>query len=247
MWLRLRRRPGPYRGRALARRITWYDILGIEPGASAETVRRACQDRGRQLEDERMAGAPEAVADAAARGWRVLHAAWLVLGDRAERERYDEEIGAGHPGAGLARRGPGPSRTGPEPADAITGPEPADAITGPEPADAATVLGALDSGDGRDGLGALADWLGPLPRQPRRRPRQVTAPDVRGLFFGSCHDALARSGVRVRAVRLTEDPMPVEGLVVDQSPAPGENLPLPGTLTVQVWHPPRAQPGRPGA
>ena len=229
MWLRLRRRPGPYRGRALARRITWYDILGIEPGASAETVRRACQDRGRQLEDERMAGAPEAVADAAARGWRVLHAAWLVLGDRAERERYDEEIGAGRHGAGLARREPASSRPGSEPADAIT------------------VLGALDSGDGLDGLGALADWLGPLSRKPWRRPRQVTAPDVRGLFFGSCHDALARSGVRVRAVRLTEDPMPVEGLVVDQSPAPGENLPLPGTLTVQVWHPPRAQPGRPGA
>jgi PASTA domain-containing protein len=229
MWLRLRRRPGPYRGPALARRITWYDILGIEPGASAETVRRACQDRGRQLEDERVAGAPEAVADAAARGWRVLHAAWRVLGDRAERERYDEEIGAGRHGAGPARRGPAPSRPGPEPAEAIT------------------VLGALDSGDGLDGLGALADWLGPLPRKLRRRPRQVTAPDVRGLFFGPCHDALARSGVRVRAVRLTEDPMPVEGLVVDQSPAPGENLPLPGTLTVQVWHPPRAQPGRPGA
>jgi hypothetical protein len=75
----------------------------------------------------------------------------------------------------------------------------------------------------------------------------VTAPDVRGLFFGPCHDALARAGVRVRAVRLTEDPMPVEGLVVDQSPAPGENLPLPGPLTVRVWHPPRAQPHGPGA
>jgi hypothetical protein len=228
MWLRLRRRPGPYRGAPLARRITWYDILGIEPGASAETVRRACQDRGLQLEDERMAGAPEAVADAAARGWRVLRAAWLVLGDRAERERYDEEIGAGRQGAGLAGREPAPSPTGPEPADAIT------------------VLGALESGDGRDGLGALADWLGPLPHKSRRQPRQVTAPDVRGLFFGPCHDALARAGVRVRAVRLTEDPMPVEGLVVDQSPAPGETLPLPGTLTVQVWHPPRAHPHAPG-
>jgi PASTA domain len=229
MWLPLRRRPGPYRGAVLARRITWYDILGIEPGASAQTVRRACQDRGRQLDDEQMAGAPEAVVAAAARGWTVLRAAWLVLGDRAERERYDEEIGVGRQGAGLARREPAPSRPGPDPADAVTD------------------IGALDSGDVLDGLGALADWLGPLPRTSRRRPRQVTAPDVRGLFFGPCHDALARAGLRVRAVRLTENPMPVEGLVVDQSPAPGENMPLPGTLTVQVWHPPRAQPRRPGA
>jgi hypothetical protein len=87
-------------------------------------------------------------------------------------------------------------------------------------------------------------WL-PLREPRRRRPRQVIAPDVRGLFFGPCHDALARAGVRVRAVRLTEDPMPVEGLVVDQSPTPGQNMPLPGTLTVRVWHPPRAQPSRP--
>jgi hypothetical protein len=229
MWLSLRRRRDPGRGAVLGRRITWYDILGIEPGASAETVRRACQERGRQLEDDRMAGAPEAVADAAARGWRVLHAAWLVLGDRAERERYDEELGVGRQGAGPARREPGPPRR--EPAAA----------------DAGTVIAALDPGGGPDELGALADWLGPLARPSRRRPRQVTAPDVRGLFFGPCHDALARSGVRVRAVRLTADPLPVEGLVVDQSPAPGANLPLPGTLTVRVWHPPRAQPHEPGA
>ena len=228
MWLSLRRRLDLYRGAVPARRITWYDILGIEPGASAETVRRACQDRGRQLEDERMAGAPAAVTDAADRGWKVLHAAWLVLGDRAERERYDEELGAGRrPGTASARRGPAPPPS-PVRADAVTG------------------IAALDPGDARDGLGALADWLGPPARRPRRRARQVPAPDVRGLFFGPCHDALARAGVRVRAVRLTEDPMPVDGLVVDQSPAPGENMPLPGSLTVRVWHPPRPQPHAPG-
>jgi curved DNA-binding protein CbpA len=217
------------------RRITWYDILGIEPGASAETVRRACQDRGRQLEDERMAGAPAAVTDAADRGWRVLHAAWHVLGDRAERERYDQELGMGRQVAGRGRRDPAPARPGPVRADPVTVLGALDPGLGAlDPG-----LGALDPGDVRDGLGALADWLGPSARRSRRRPRQVTAPDVRGLFFGPCHDALARAGVRVRAVRLTDDPMPVEGLVVDQSPAPGESMPLPGSLTVRVWHPPR--------
>jgi hypothetical protein len=34
---------------------------------------------------------------------------------------------------------------------------------------------------------------------------------------------------------------------VDQSPPPGARLPLPGTLTVHVWHPPRAPSRPPGA
>jgi hypothetical protein len=184
MRLSPRRRLDPGRGAAPAAPITWYDMLGIGPGASAETVRRACQHRGRQLDDERLAGAPPNVVDAAARGWKALGAAWLVLSDRAARERYDAGI-------------------------------------------------------------ALASGLRPPSRRRwrRRRPRPVTAPDVRGLFFGSCNDALARAGFHVRAVRLTEDPMPVEGLVVDQWPAPGESMPLPGTLTVHVWHPPRPPAG----
>jgi hypothetical protein len=231
MWLPARRRLDRGRGAALARGITWYDLLGIEPGASADRVRRACQDRGRQLEDVRAGAAPPAVAEAAARGWAVLHAAWLVLGDRAERERYDGEVG-------LGRARPDPGRPGP------ARPDPA---PGPVPAGDAAVLGALEPGDAAAQLGALAGWLAPVPGPPRRRPRQVTAPDVRGLFFGPCHDALARAGVRVRSVRLTEDPLPVEGLVVDQSPPPGARLPLPGTLTVHVWHPPRAPSRPPGA
>jgi hypothetical protein len=228
MWMPLRRRLELRRPAVTDPRITWYDILGIEPGASAETVRRACQDRGRQLEDERMAGAPAAVTDAADRGWRVLHAAWHVLGDRPERERYDQELGMSRQVTGRARRDPAPVRPGPVRADPVTVPGALDPGLGP-----------LDPGDVWADLGALADWLAPSARRSRRRPRQVTAPDVRGLFFGPCHDALARAGVRVRAVRLTGDPMPVEGLVVDQSPAPGETMPLPGSLTVWVWHPPR--------
>jgi beta-lactam-binding protein with PASTA domain len=38
-------------------------------------------------------------------------------------------------------------------------------------------------------------------------------------------------------VRLTAQPMAVEGLVVDQSPAPGSKVRRDGTVTVQVWHP----------
>ena len=39
-------------------------------------------------------------------------------------------------------------------------------------------------------------------------------------------------------VQLTEHPMPVEGLVVDQSPRSPAKIHRRDGLTVQVWHPP---------
>jgi curved DNA-binding protein CbpA len=208
----------------MADRVTWYDILGIWPGASSETVRRAYEDKVGQLDDGRLAGAPPDVIEAAVRGRKALDAAWLILGDPAERAWYDERISAGDKGADRAGREPVPMRPG------------------LDPADAAGATGALGSGGLREALGALAYWLAPIPRKSRRQPRDVSVPDVRGLFSGPCQDALARAGFRISTVRLTENPMPVEGLVVDQSPAPGEKVPRFSTLTIQVWHPPRPQP-----
>jgi hypothetical protein len=46
-----------------------------------------------------------------------------------------------------------------------------------------------------------------------------------------------RVGLHVEPVRLTEHPMPVEGLVVGQTPAAGDRLHHAGTLTVRLWHP----------
>jgi hypothetical protein len=63
-------------------------------------------------------------------------------------------------------------------------------------------------------------------------------PDVRGLFFQACMDVAGRIGLHVAPVQLTPHPMPVEGLVVGQTPAPGERVHRNSTLTVQVWHPP---------
>src|SRR6202043_3142369 len=64
------------------------------------------------------------------------------------------------------------------------------------------------------GLLALSDWLSPHPGPPGR----VTVPDVRGLFFSACLDITGKVGLRVTTVRLTAHPMPVDGLVVGQSP-----------------------------
>jgi hypothetical protein len=73
-------------------------------------------------------------------------------------------------------------------------------------------------------------------RRPRP-PRRVTVPDVRGLFYNVCQEVAGRLGMQVTPVRLTERPMPVDGLIVDQDPPPGV-LRRGGQLTVRVWHPP---------
>lgn len=220
-------KPGRDHGAAMADRITLYDILGIVPGSSTETVRRAYQDKARQLDRAQIAAAPAKVIEAATRGRKALDTAWLVLGKPAERERYDEQIGISLKGAGLDRPEPTPSGPG---LDAL---------------DSDTAVGVLETvqelGVVLAGLGALADWLIPLPLKSRRQPREVIVPDVRGLLFGACQDVLAKAGFRISTVRLTDQPMPVEGLVVDQSPVPGEKVARSSTLTVQVWHPPRSQ------
>jgi hypothetical protein len=62
---------------------------------------------------------------------------------------------------------------------------------------------------------------------------------------GACLELVGRLDLRVTAVRLTQHPMPVDGLVVGQSPMPPAKIRRAGELTVQVWHPavPPAGPG----
>jgi hypothetical protein len=162
-------------GPAMADVVTWYDVLGIAPGASSETIRRAYVERTKKLEHAQIGHPPPLVIDAIDRGHKALEAAWLVLRDPARRECYDEETGGERRHSGSVRN-------------------------------------------------------------------DITVPDVRGLFFGPCQDALMKAGCRVRAIRLTDKPMPVEGLVVGQMPGPGEKVPRSRLLVVHVWHPPRLQP-----
>ena len=75
--------------------------------------------------------------------------------------------------------------------------------------------------------------------EPYSDPRaRVAVPDVRGLFFQACMHVAGRIGLHVAPIQLTAHPLPVEGLVVGQAPAPGERVHRHSTLTVQVWHPP---------
>jgi hypothetical protein len=81
--------------------------------------------------------------------------------------------------------------------------------------------------------------LGPCPSaRPRRR---LIVPDVRGLFYRPSQAVAATAGLRLAVVQLTPNPLPVEGLVVGQSPDPGATVRHRSTLTVQVWHPERAR------
>jgi hypothetical protein len=70
---------------------------------------------------------------------------------------------------------------------------------------------------------------------------RVVVPAVTGLFYGACTEVAGRLGLHVAPIRLTPHPMPVDGLVVGQTPAPGERVRRDSTLTVQVWHP--SEPG----
>jgi hypothetical protein len=214
----------------LAEFITWYDILGVTAGAASDTISYAYARRIAQLRPELVSGAPSPVAAAVTRAREAVQAAWLVLGDPDRRARYDEEIGLHRARAdGFSR---GPYQYGQDPYDALRAAD-----------------GLIDGGAWA-ALGALAVWMAPSPAPPRparpwpaRPRRRLIVPDVRGLFYRSCQAVVTMGGLRLEVVRLTPDPMAVEGLVVGQSPAPGTRARRESTLTVRVWHPPRRRSG----
>ena len=195
--------------------ITWYDVLGVMPGAEARKIKRRYEDKASLLRPELIWGAPPDVVTAVRRAQELLDTAWEVLGDPQSQRRYDEAVGLRRSGGGLGQPGTGIESAGLAP-------------TGPG------VIGELPGVSVAGGLLGLTGWLGPW----RRRNRPGGVPDVRGLFYHVCLEVATRRGLHVRPVRLTERPMAVDGLVVDQDPRPPARAHRGGTLTVQVWHPP---------
>jgi DnaJ-like protein/PASTA domain-containing protein len=174
-WSR-RRDPGDVTERGIIQPgITWYDVLGVMPGAEARRIKREYDARAALLRPELTSGAALNVTTAVTRAQHILDTAWEVLGDPQSRKRYDETVGLRCSGGGLGQ---------------------------------------------------------PETEQSRR------CPDVRGLFYQVYLEVATRRGLHVRVVRLTERPMAVDGLVVDQDPRPPAKANRGDTLTVQVWHPP---------
>ena len=203
--------------------ITWYDVLGVLSSATVEQVQYQHDAKARLLRPELVAGAPSPVIAAASRAREILGTARRVLADPANRARYDEIAGIHRRSGGLSPPESFPSEPGAEQPDV-------DFIGGDAGLE---VLG---------GLLMLGDWMTPHPRPPRR----VAVPDVRGLFYSVCLGIAGKLGFRLHPVRLTEHPMPVDGLIVGQSPGPAAQARRGSTLTVQVWHPPArsAESGR---
>ncbi len=193
--------------------ITWYDVLGLLPDASAEQVKRQHDSKASLLRPEFLAGTPSPVVAAASRAHEILDTALRVLADPASRARYDEAVGIRRRGGSLERLPSFPSQPRVE-LDGFVAMNAAPELVG--------------------GLLALTDWMTPHPRSPRR----VAVPDVRGLFFSVCLGFTGKLGLRLTTVRLTEHPMPVDGLVVGQSPKPAQQARRGSALTVHVWHPP---------
>ncbi len=200
--------------------ITLYDVLGVTAGASVDTLRHAYDARLRQLHPNLAAGAASPVVAAVSRAREAVEMSWLVLSDAERRHEYDKAIG-------LHRRGLRGSSGFAEGALRYAG----------DPYDLMRAAERLIDRDALSSFTALLRWMAPLPA-PSKRQGQLTAPDLRGLFYRPCQAAATMAGLRLDVIRLTGDPQPVEGLVVAQSPAPGTRVRRQSTLTVQVWHPP---------
>jgi curved DNA-binding protein CbpA len=192
--------------------ITWYNILGALPDASSEDIRRAYDAKAALLRPELLSGAPSTVVTAAARAQGIIDAARRVLGDPVSRQRYDEAAGLWGSGGGLNQPADSPAGSGLPGSDFAADNPGADVLRS---------------------LGALNLWLDRHADYQRRIP----VPDVRGLFYDVFQHVVGRLDIQVTFVQLTRHPMPVEGLVVDQSPGPSAKMHRRGELTVQVWHP----------
>ena len=193
--------------------ITWYDLLGALPDASSEDIQHAYDAKAGLLRPELLSGAPPAVVAAAARAQGIIDAARQVLGDPVSRERYNQAAGLWGSGGGLGQPGDYPAGSGLPDSDVAVGNPGAEVLRG---------------------LGALNLWLARHPEHQRRIP----APDVRGLFYDVFVGVVGRLDIEITFVQLTEHPMLVEGLVVDQSPGPSAKIHRRDELAVQVWHPP---------
>jgi len=198
----------------LAGDVIWYDILGVTPAATAEDIRLAFEARSKLL-DTGVIGEPARIVAAVNRARALLDQAHQILRDPGARSSYDQEILARSANSGLARPEPVPSEPGLDVAGEVVSYRESLAV----------VTAAIV---------AIADWLAPH----HEARGKVVVPDFRGLPVSLCMRCTARSGLHVRLVQLTKNPLPVEGVVVDQSPAAGDRVRRSSTLTIEVWHPP---------
>lgn len=74
-----------------------YDVLGVNPGASSDDIRRAYRRLARRHHPDAQPGGDVAAVAAAQRRMAALAAAYAVLADPARRQAYDRAIGRFEP------------------------------------------------------------------------------------------------------------------------------------------------------
>ncbi|MDP9005650.1 MAG: DnaJ domain-containing protein [Actinomycetota bacterium] len=85
--------------------MTHYEVLGVEPSASGEEIRRAYVRLARQHHPDYFGAAAADERLAAEQRMRTINEAWNVLGDRARRHDYDRSQGLAEPPDGDGGRG----------------------------------------------------------------------------------------------------------------------------------------------
>jgi beta-lactam-binding protein with PASTA domain len=81
-------------------------------------------------------------------------------------------------------------------------------------------------------LDALAGWLA-----PRRESRVVRVPELRGMHVSETFLPALRAGIKLKVVRVTAHPAPVDGVVVAQDPVPGTRVRRGSHVFLIVRHP----------
>jgi curved DNA-binding protein CbpA len=72
--------------------VTHYEVLGVDPEASASAIRRAYLAKARRVHPDYHADADAATRARAEREMRLLNAAWEVVGDERRRAEYDDGL-----------------------------------------------------------------------------------------------------------------------------------------------------------
>jgi DnaJ domain len=72
--------------------LTHYDVLGVDPAAEMETIRRAWRLKVRLLHPDRHRDSPRDVQVEAARETLRVNKAWAVLRDSDKRHEYDLQL-----------------------------------------------------------------------------------------------------------------------------------------------------------
>ena len=74
---------------------THYELIGVEPDASKDEIRSAYRERIEELRGKAEKGRSDQARDGARAETARLNAAWQVLSDPFQRQRYDDGLSAG--------------------------------------------------------------------------------------------------------------------------------------------------------